>query len=85
MDGTDMAFSLPLHYLRQQRKEYQRQQANNATVAPHFASKHQVEKCIISEVATSHHQMRWTILRPMDFYEDLSADYRGKGFASMWK
>lgn len=58
---------------------------NNPTPVPHFASKHRIEGYLIRKAAASTQQMRWTILRPTAFYENLSADYRGKGFASMWR
>ena len=57
----------------------------NPTTVPHFASKHRIEQHLRSQTATSKTQMTWTILRPVTFYDNLTADYLGKGFASMWR
>ena len=61
---------------------------NNPTNVPHFASKHLVEKHLIaavSDTSKNSKNMIYTILRPTAFYENLTPDLKGKGFAAMWK
>ena len=57
----------------------------NPTMVPHFASKHRIEHHLRTQVATKESKMTWTILRPVTFYDNLTADYVGKGFAAMWR
>lgn len=56
----------------------------NPTVIPHFASKHRIEEYLKEKSATASPQMDWTILRPVAFMDNLTPDFMGKGFASMW-
>ncbi|KAI9799818.1 MAG: hypothetical protein M1825_004378 [Sarcosagium campestre] len=58
---------------------------SNSTPVPHFISKHNIEKHLQKRAVEGSHQMRWTILRAVAFYENLTPDFFGKGFASMWK
>ncbi|PVI01183.1 NAD(P)-binding protein [Periconia macrospinosa] len=53
------------------------------TTVPHFASKFKVEKDIVEKSKQS--GGTWTFLRPVAFYENLSNDFLGKGFISMWR
>ncbi|KAF2437201.1 NAD(P)-binding protein [Karstenula rhodostoma CBS 690.94] len=55
----------------------------DATVVPHFASKFRVERDIVARAAES--GGTYTILRPVAFFENLSDDFLGKGFVSMWR
>ena len=60
---------------------------NDPTNIPHFISKHKIEKHLIASVndpAKNRHGMAYTILRPVAFYDNLTPDFIGKGFASMW-
>jgi uncharacterized protein YbjT (DUF2867 family) len=60
---------------------------NDPTNIPHFASKHKIEKHLIAAVndSTKNKQgMTYTVLRPVAFYDNLTPDFIGKGFASMW-
>lgn len=52
------------------------------TNIPHFASKHRIEEYLKDKAAAS--EMDWTILRPVCFMDNLTPDFMGKGFASMW-
>ncbi|KUJ23712.1 putative NmrA-like family domain-containing protein 1 [Mollisia scopiformis] len=52
---------------------------NDPTPVPHFITKFNVENHLKSR------NMQWTILRPVAFYENLTPDFIGKGFAAMWR
>jgi len=52
------------------------------TNIPHFASKHRIEEYLKEKAAKS--DMGWTLLRPVAFMDNLTPDFMGKGFASMW-
>ena len=56
----------------------------NPTPVPHFASKQRIEKALLAQTKDQT-KMTWTILRPTTFYENLTPDTMGKGFASMWR
>jgi uncharacterized protein YbjT (DUF2867 family) len=55
---------------------------NNPTNIPHFASKHRIEGVLKQKSSES--KMKWTILRPVAFMDNLTADFSGKAFASIW-
>lgn len=60
---------------------------NDPTNIPHFTSKHNIEKHLIAAVndkSKNKQGMTYTILRPVAFYDNLTPDFIGKGFASMW-
>ena len=50
-----------------------------------FAAKFAIEKHLIAAAAASPQKMTYTILRPVTFFENQTADIHGKGFARMWK
>jgi len=52
---------------------------DDATYVPHFASKHRIEKHLQAS------GMDWTILRPVAFFENLTPDFLGKAFTTMWQ
>lgn len=54
------------------------------TDIPHFASKHRLEKYLQEQIAAKGSKMQWTILRPVAFMDNLTPDFMGKGFTSMW-
>ncbi|KAL6702358.1 hypothetical protein ACN47E_004779 [Coniothyrium glycines] len=54
----------------------------NATNIPHFISKHRIEQHLIKEAEGT--DMKWTILRPVAFYENLTPDFFGKIFTTSW-
>lgn len=54
----------------------------NPTVIPHFLTKHNIEEYLKEKSSGS--KMSWTILRPVAFMDNLTPDFMGKGFASMW-
>ncbi|KAJ5699500.1 hypothetical protein N7536_002513 [Penicillium majusculum] len=55
---------------------------NNPTKIPHI-NKHNIEHHLID--CTKNNDMRWTILRPVAFYENLTPDFFGKMFATCFK
>jgi len=56
----------------------------DATVVPHFQSKFNIENHL-KAVAAKNGEMDWTIIRPVAFMENLSPDFLGKAFATMWE
>lgn len=57
----------------------------NKTNIPHFISKYNIEQDIMEKARESNDHLTWTFLRPVAFMENLTRDYLGKGFISMWK
>jgi uncharacterized protein YbjT (DUF2867 family) len=57
---------------------------HNPTEIPHFKSKHNIEEYLKKQIAAKNSKMQWTILRPVGFMDNLTPDFMGKGFASMW-
>ena len=58
----------------------------NPTSVKNFASKHRIEKHLEARaLAAAPQPMTWTILRPVTFFENLTADVHGRGFARMWE
>lgn len=55
----------------------------NPTNVPHFSSKHRIE--ILLKEMTAGTQMGWTFLRPVVFMDNLTPDFTGKLFTSMWR
>ena len=61
---------------------------NDPTPVPHFASKHRIEKHLIAstnDATKNTAKTAYTILRPTAFYDNLTPDIMGKGFAAMWR
>ncbi|OCL09862.1 putative NmrA-like family domain-containing protein 1 [Glonium stellatum] len=58
---------------------------NNPTAVGNFVAKYNVEKHLEKEAAASAHGMTYTILRPVTFFENLSLDRHGLGFARLWE
>ncbi|PVH77760.1 NAD(P)-binding protein [Cadophora sp. DSE1049] len=56
----------------------------NPTEIHHFATKHRVEEHLKKRTLETGSKMQWTILRPVAFFDNLTPDFMGKGFASMW-
>jgi hypothetical protein len=54
---------------------------NTPTPIPHFISKHNIEHHLVDSAGS---KMKYTILRPVAFMENLTPDFMGKGFATMW-
>nr|POE76171.1 hypothetical protein CFP56_59651 [Quercus suber] len=61
----------------------QQESETQATPIPHFVSKFNVEKDIVSTAPAK--GATWTFLRPVAFMENLSNDFLGKAFMTMWK
>jgi uncharacterized protein YbjT (DUF2867 family) len=57
----------------------------NPTGIDHFASKHRIEEYLKTQIAAAGSKMQWTILRPVAFMDNLTPDFMGKAFTSMWK
>lgn len=55
------------------------------TTVKNFAAKYAVEKHLVARAALSPQRATHTILRPVTFFENLTADVHGKGFARMWE
>ncbi|KAI9830398.1 MAG: hypothetical protein M1826_004821 [Phylliscum demangeonii] len=58
---------------------------HDATVVPHFASKHRIELHLKKQAAAANGTMTYTILRPTGFMENLSPDMIGKVIGTAWK
>ncbi|KAF5970940.1 putative nucleoside-diphosphate-sugar epimerase family protein [Fusarium bulbicola] len=56
---------------------------NNPTQVPHFITKHEIEKHLISR--TTGTDMQWFIIRPVAFMENLTDNFLGKSFVTAWK
>lgn len=57
----------------------------NPTTVTHFHSKLNIENDIIAKAKASAQGMTWTFVRPVAFMDNLSNDFLGKGFISMWR
>lgn len=55
----------------------------DGTVIPHFKSKFNIENHL--KAVSKKSGMEWTIIRPVAFMENMTPDFLGKGFATMWK
>jgi uncharacterized protein YbjT (DUF2867 family) len=55
------------------------------TKVKNFAAKYAIEKHLIAQASLSPQKMTHTILRPVTFFENLTADVHGKGFTRMWE
>ncbi|KAL3450330.1 nucleoside-diphosphate-sugar epimerase family protein [Aspergillus insuetus] len=60
---------------------------NNPTQVPHFIYKHEIEQHLIAKTkdTASGSGMKWTILRPTAFFDNMTPDYFGKVFATAWQ
>ncbi|KAH7253669.1 uncharacterized protein BKA55DRAFT_593345 [Fusarium redolens] len=58
---------------------------NNPTYVKNFAAKHAIEKHLEQQAQESVQKMTYTILRPVTFFENITTDIHGKGFARMWE
>lgn len=55
------------------------------TSIKHFASKWNIENHLRNISKSTDGKMQWTIIRPVAFMENLTPDFLGKAFASMWQ
>lgn len=55
------------------------------TSVKNFAAKFSIEKHLRKLAATSPQGMTYAILRPVTFFENMTDDIHGKGFARMWE
>lgn len=67
---------------------------NDPTIVPHFASKYNIERLIIEKSQRQRkdeqqqhgrRELTYTFLRPVAFFENLTPDFLGKAFVSMWR
>lgn len=56
-----------------------------ATPIPHFISKFNVERRLKSVAAETKGTLKWTIIRPVAFMENLTPDFFGKVFGTTWR
>jgi len=56
----------------------------NPTDIDHFVTKVRVEEYLKKRTQETGAKMQWTILRLVAFFDNLTPDLMGKGFASMW-
>lgn len=56
---------------------------DDGTAVPHFASKFGIERDIVAKSRAK--GATYTFLRPVAFYENLSEDFLGRAFVSMWR
>lgn len=54
----------------------------NPTPVAHIATKFHIENYLKEKTLGT--SMKWTILRPVTFMDNLTPDFPGKGFAAMW-
>ena len=57
----------------------------NPTFVKNFAAKYAIEKHLEQRAEKSPQKMTFTILRPVTFFENITPDIHGKGFARMWE
>lgn len=55
------------------------------TTVPHFVSKYNIENHLVEQAARRENPMFWTILRPTVFFDNISPDFTGKVFLTVWK
>lgn len=55
------------------------------TEVPHFRSKYEIEKYLLSAVAKSDRKITYTILRPVFFLDNLEGGFVGKVIATAWR
>lgn len=59
--------------------------ADDPTTVKNFAAKYRIEKHLEKQAAASPQGMTYTILRPVTFFENITTDRHGMGFARMWE
>jgi uncharacterized protein YbjT (DUF2867 family) len=63
----------------------QEKSENHASEVPHFASKYRIEQDIKKAAAASNGQLTYTFLRPVAFFTNLTNNFIGSAFISMWR
>ena len=58
---------------------------STGTEVKHFNSKFNIENHLKQVSEKSSGNMRWTIIRPVAFMENLTPDFLGRAFATMWQ
>jgi uncharacterized protein YbjT (DUF2867 family) len=57
----------------------------NPTEVSNYIAKYNIERHLEAKAAASEKRFTYTILRPVTFFENLSGDRHGLGFARMWE
>lgn len=57
----------------------------DGTVVAHFRSKFNIENHLKLVAKEQGEKMKWTIIRPVAFMENLSNDFLGRAFATIWR
>ncbi|KAJ4360044.1 uncharacterized protein N0V89_000603 [Didymosphaeria variabile] len=57
--------------------------SSTPTDVPHWMTKHNIEKYLEEKAAGT--QMKYAVLRPVAFMENITNDFAGKAMASMWQ
>ena len=57
--------------------------SSTPTDVPHWVTKHHIEKYLEEKAAGT--QMKYAVLRPVAFMENITNDFAGKAMASMWQ
>ena len=55
------------------------------TAVKHFCSKFNIENHLKSVAEGNNGKMAWTIIRPVAFMENMTPDFLGKAFVTMWR
>ncbi|KAF2033162.1 NAD(P)-binding protein [Setomelanomma holmii] len=55
----------------------------DSTNIPHFISKHNIEQHLFAKAMNT--DMKYTVLRPVAFFENLTPDFLGKVFSTSWE
>jgi uncharacterized protein YbjT (DUF2867 family) len=61
------------------------QSDRSGTVVKHFISKYNIETHLKQVSQNGGGNMKWTIIRPVAFMENLTPDFLGRAFATMWQ
>lgn len=63
----------------------QEKSEDHPTEVPHFASKFRIEQDIKAKAAASNGHLTYTFLRPVAFFSNLTNNFLGRAFISMWR
>ena len=60
---------------------------DDPTAVPHFISKYNIENHLVEQAANNRREnpMFWTILRPTVFFDNITPNFVGKVFLTVWK
>lgn len=60
---------------------------DDPTAVPHFISKYNIENHLVEQTANTRREnpMLWTVFRPTVFFDNITPDFVGKVFLTVWK